>query len=217
MTIMKSDGDDGSASQKADKTQESKVGENATSKSEANVFSDTNIGKPSEISEDEASEAANIRKSFVIDPIEKASFIDAIVNNKRYTRDYSLFGGRIKFTVRSLTLDEVNALSAWIATKGTEDSAGLLAGRYRKYLMAAQIERINGVEMPPLEQPLFATLDKDGKTVNDPGWLNRSAYWDGISFGQFNAMMECIRDFDMRYTVLCSKAEDANFWNPDTP
>lgn len=159
----------------------------------------------------------SMNRQITITPDDKVAFMDAVVNNSRFTKEYSLFGGKIKFTVRSLTSDETNAIATWIAKCGTRDSAGLLAGRYRKYLMAAQIAKYNGVDMPPLDTPLFETLDKDGKTVKEPGWTNRGAFWDGMGAGPFQAIMGCLADFDLIYSTLCRKAEDANFWNPDTP
>ena len=71
--------------------------------------------------------------------------------------------------------------------------------------------------MPPLEAPLFETIEKDGKTVQQPGWLARSAYWDDMAVGLFETVMDRIKEFDALYSALCKKAEDVNFWNPDTP
>lgn len=148
---------------------------------------------------------------------DKIAFVDAVVSNGRFTKDYSLFGGRMTLTVRSLTSDEVNALASWTARQGAKDPSGLMAGRYRKYLVAAHVAMLDGVEMPPLEEPLYERLGEDGKTVEPPGWLKRSDYWDGFGYGKFTAIVKCLQDFDVLYSTLCMKAEDANFWNPDTP
>lgn len=147
---------------------------------------------------------------------DKAAFVDSVVGNTRFTKEYSLFGGKIKLTVRSLTVDEVNAIAVWIAKAGTRDPAGMMAGRYRKYLAAAQVARYNGTDMPPLEEPLFERLESDGKTVTPPGWTERGTYWDVVGVGAFNAVMSCLSDFDERYSTLCREADNSNFWNPDT-
>lgn len=174
------------------------------------VFSEENVWRESRIEQDG-------REDIVVTPEDKAAFIDSVVSNTRFTKDYELFGGKVRLTLRSLTSDEVNALAAWTAKVGTVDSAGLVSGRYRKYLLAAHVARLDGVEMPPLEEPLYETLGKDGKTVEKPGWIGRAAYWDGIGYGRFAAIMGCVGDFDALYAILCSKAEEANFWGPDTP
>lgn len=188
----------------------------------SDIFSEENLAKESEVESDVKRPEKEINlgmasKDVVITPEEKISFIDALVANGRMTKTYTLFGGRCNVTVRSLTSDEVNALASWTSRQGIKDSAGLLAGRYRKYLLAAHVAMLDGVEMPPLEEPLYERLGEDGKTVDPPGWIKRCDYWDGVGFGKFQAILSCVQDFDMRYSILCNKAEDANFWNPDTP
>ena len=175
------------------------------------AFSEENLSSSSEIY------LGNGKKSVVVSPEDKIAFIDAVVGNTRYTKDYSLFGGKIKLTVRSLTADETNALAAWTVKSGAKDPAGLTSGRYRKYLAAAQVAIYNGTEMPALEEPLFETLESDGKTVKQPGWVERSAFWDGLGYGVFSAVIKCISDFDLIYSTLCKEAENENFWSPDTP
>lgn len=177
-----------------------------------NIFSDANLPKNEEITLGDTAE-----QPVTITSDDKVSFVDSVVANTRFTKSYVLFGGKVTLTLRSLTTDEVNALSAWIIKRGAADSSGLLSGRYRKYLAAAQVARLNDTDMPPLEAPLFETIEKDGKTVQQPGWLARSAYWDDMAVGLFETVMARIKEFDALYSALCKKAEDVNFWNPDTP
>ena len=177
-----------------------------------NIFSDANLPKNEEITLGDTAE-----QPVTITSADKVSFVDSVVANTRFTKSYVLFGGKVTLTLRSLTTDEVNALSAWIIKRGAADSSGLLSGRYRKYLAAAQVARLNDTDMPPLEAPLFETIEKDGKTVQQPGWLARSAYWDDMAVGLFETVMARIKEFDALYSALCKKAEDVNFWNPDTP
>lgn len=181
-----------------------------------NVFSEENLKKSSEIP-DTASSDQSEGKTTTLTSSDKVAFLDSVVNNSRFTRKYSLFGGKLTFTLRSLTNDEVNALSAWMLKSGSNDSTGIVSGRYRKYLVAAQVEMFNGTQMPPLEEPLFETLDADGKTTVKPGWISRSTFWDDLPVGVFTAIMNSITDFDARYSMLCAKADDSNFWLPDTP
>lgn len=184
-------------------------------------FSDKGLAEPTsvktDVPEEKEIDLGRMNREIELTPEDKAAFVDAIVNNERFTRNYSLFGGKVTLTVRSLTSDEVNALAAWTVKQGTRDPDGLSSGRYRKYLAAAQVAMLNGVEMSPLESPLFEHLGGDGKTVEPPGWVNRCAFWDEMSHGLFSAVMGCLADFDLRYSALCRKAEDANFWNPGTP
>ena len=166
---------------KAEDPQKEQEGSDAKS-----MFSEKNIHEDSELNVDDKPkkdlDLGPMQRKVTITPADKVAFIDAVVNNTRYTRDYSLFGGNVKLTVRSLTTDETNALATWTAKQGTSDPSGMFAGRYRKYLMAAQIARLDGMDMPPLEEPLFETLSSEGKTVNEPGWIKRSEYFDGSAF-----------------------------------
>ena len=186
------------------------------------LFADGNLHQPAEIDRVEVSVGSVVGlgtqvKSIVITPKDKLDFIESMINNTRFERQYTLFGGKIRLTVRSLTSEEVQALAAWILKQGTSEPEAQLAGRYRKYLLAAMVSKFNDVEMPPLEQPLFETLALDGKTVKKPGWLDRCAFWDEKSIGIVQALIGCLNDFDRVYSTLCSKASDENFWNPDTP
>lgn len=187
-----------------------------------NIFSDANVMSEEEVPAEEVSSGSVVGLGFShrpisITPEDKSAFLDSVVNNSRFEKDYSLFGGKVSLTVRSLTSEEVQALAAWVVKHGMSEPDWQVSGRYRKYLMAAQVSKYNGVEMPPLEAPLFETLDKDGKSVKEPGWLSRGEYWDGMPSGLVDAILACLANFDMTYSTLCKKAEDANFWNPDTP
>lgn len=176
-----------------------------------NPFSDENLPNDSVV------KAEDGRKDITLTPDEKAAFIESVATNERFTKRYSLFGGKLTITLRSLTTDEVNALASWTSRQSTKDAIGIVSGRYRKFLAAAHCAMVNGVEMQPLDEPLFERVESDGKTISPPGWISRGSYFDGMGYGQFQAIMKCIEDFDARYAMLCSKAEDANFWDPDTP
>lgn len=152
-----------------------------------------------------------------ITPEDKVSFLDAIMSNTRFTKSYSLYGGRVKIRLRSLTLDETNALSAFLFKQSVKDATWHLSGRGRRYALAAQVEMFNDVELAPLEAPLFETLAEDGKTTKPPAWVDRDKFWDNKDVGVVDAILKCMLDFDTRYSILTKKAQDENFWNPDTP
>lgn len=214
MEIMKNDASEPETSSAPDTTTEAKK---KNPKREPSIFSESKISEESTVKVDDIPEEEVKKRDIIISPSDKAAFIDAIVSNDRFKKEYSLFGGKMKATLRSLTSDEVNALATWTAKQGTKDSAGLMSGRYRKYLLAAYLERLDGVEMAPLEEPLYETVGSDGKTVNPPAWVDRCKFFDGMGYGKFQALMSLVGEFDSLYSTLCEKAEDANFWSPDTP
>lgn len=148
---------------------------------------------------------------------DKVAFLDSVVSNSRFEKKYKLFGGKISLRVRSLTADESQAIAAWALRHSADNPGDQMAGRFLKHVLAAQIASFNGVEMPPMAEPLYETLDKDGKTVSPVGWLNQGDFWDRQGFGVVQAVRGCVNSFDRLYAALCSRAEDENFWNPDTP
>lgn len=152
-----------------------------------------------------------------ITPEEKLMFIDALVGNTRFMLPYSLFGGKVSIVVRSMTFEETRALSEWCVRNAPKDIGGQISGKFRRFMLCAQIEMYNGTKMNNLAEPLFETLDKDGKTKIDPGWIGQADFWDGMPTAVISAISKCVADFNRKYDYLVSKAEDANFWNPDTP
>ena len=197
-------------------------GDGDAGKKDTGMFSQSKIASDTAVPKEEASVGAALSigaetKDVVITVEDKVAFIDSVVNNTRFERDYSLFGGKLKVTIRSVTADETNALAAWAFKNALSDPTWHMSGRGRKNLLAAQVARFNGIEIPPLKEPLFATLQDDGKTVKDPGWVESASFWDDKSAAVVDSVMRCIADFDLRYSTLCKKAEDENFWAPDTP
>ena len=184
--------------------------------SQSNVSSDTNV-PAEEVAMGGALSIGAKPKDIVITVDDKVAFIDSVVNNTRFERDYSLFGGKLKFTIRSITAEEANALATWAFKKAMADPTWHMSGRGRKHLLSAQVAKYNGMDIPPLKQPLFETLEDDGKTVKEPGWVNAASFWDNKGTAVIEALMGCIADFDLRYSTLCKKAEDENFWAPGTP
>jgi hypothetical protein len=205
----------------AEKSTTAEQEKSASAESEK-VFADENLGKDSEVAvpadnADQEPLRTDGLKTVVVTPEDKLAFLDSVVSNTRFTKTYKLFGGRVSITVRSLTQDELAALSAWAFKQAVADTTWHISGQGRKYAMAAQVAMFNGIELPPLESPLFATVDSDGKTVKPPAWVERSKFWDDKSAGIVDQIMKCINDFDSRYSILCNKANDENFWKPDTP
>lgn len=197
-------------------------GDGVAVKKDPGMFSQSKIASDTAVPKEEVSTGAALSigaeaKDVVITAEDKAAFIDSVVKNTRFERDYRLFGGKLTVTIRSVTADETNALAAWAFKKAVDDPTWHMSGRGRKHLLSAQVAKFNGMEIPPLRQPLFSTLEGDGKTVKEPGWVEGSSFWDDKSAAVVDAVMRCISDFDIRYSTLCKKAEDENFWAPDTP
>jgi len=184
--------------------------------SQEKLAEDTKVSAE-EVPSDIAISTRDNLKDVVITSSDKVAFIDSVVSNTRFEREYSLFGGKLSITIRSLTAEETNAMAAWAFKQSVIDPTWHLSGRGRKHLLTAQVAKFNGIEIPPLAEPLFETLDKDGKTTHRPGWVDMASFWDDKGAAVVDAVIRCTADFDAKYKILCSKAEDENFWAPDTP
>ena len=98
------------------------TGKEEVKKEDKGIFSDRNLPNDSEVDTGKVEEDVSLApktKTVTITVAEKVDFIDAVVNNTRFTKEYSLFGGHLKLTLRSMTVDEVNALGFWTAKQGT--------------------------------------------------------------------------------------------------
>lgn len=202
--------------------------ENPANGSKDNPMSASRISKEDKVSpEDPAvSEVANsklynsdkiAKEGITITPEEKKAFVDAIIGNKRFCSDYSIFGGSIRLTLRSLTTEEAMAVASYCMKNSVVDVSGQVTGKYRKYLIAAHIDKYNGTEFKPLAAPLFGTIGEDGEE-KDPEWTNSEdiKFWDRAHPAVVSAVAKCVADFEAKYEYLTSKAEDANFWISDT-
>jgi hypothetical protein len=149
---------------------------------------------------------------------DKKRFIDAIISNSRFTSEYSLFGGRVKAVIRSLTTEEARAVATYLVKTSITDVVGQTTGKYRKYLLAAHVEEYNGVKFAPIPEPLFSEVGEGG-AEKAPAWVEYDAvkFWEKASPAVVSAVAECVADFEAKYEYLTKKAEDANFWESDTP
>ena len=124
MEVMKSDPEN-------DSEQDAKTVDSASSEGSPaedgknNMFSEEMLAQDSELPDPRG----DGKPPMTVSAADKVAFIDSVVANSRFTKEYSLFGGRLKVTMRSLTSDEVNALAVWTAKQGTKDASGGAAVR----------------------------------------------------------------------------------------
>lgn len=152
----------------------------------------------------------------VITPSEKAEFIDAMVDGRRYTEEVELLGGRIHVTLRSRTVRETQAMYAFMRhelASGYEAKTSLESDM--QYLLtAACVQELNGVTYPELKEPL--TYTASGKEEIPPGWLPDMEAWKSKPEGLLSAIANRIQLFEYKYWTMVNEANNKNFWNPDT-
>lgn len=154
--------------------------------------------------------------TIVVSSEEKASFIDAVVYNTRFTRPFEAFSGRIHGIFRCRTIREQQAISAHLQAcvrdRKIVTEAEFLS-ELRACSLSAQVARLNELEFDLLPEPLFASADKDGSVVPH-GWTDRVSYWKKQEENNLPLVLKLfklLRDFEILYWTLVKDSEDANF------
>lgn len=156
------------------------------------------------------------KEDLVITPEEKRTFVDALVSNSRWIHESSIFGGKIKVTLRSRTRAETDALYAYIRhelSRGDE-SLSLLQGDMAFILLVAHVAELNGTKFPEMKAPL--TYTEEGGLEKEPGWIEDLQNWKKRPIGITDALINRIQLFEYKYWAMVSEASNSNFWTPDT-
>lgn len=140
-------------------------------------------------------------------------FLDCVVTGDRYTETFDLYGGRVHGKIRCRSLDETEAIEAYIRRQVITRkivSQAEYTSFVRRALLSAQIEELNGVKFPELEKPLFATETEEG--LVQPGWLGRLDKWGTNPDALVVTLVGKILDFEARYWAMIRSSENENFW-----
>lgn len=155
------------------------------------------------------------KEELEITPEEKDAFVESLLTGKRHYQTYTIFGDRIRVTVRNRTIAETQAMYSYMRHMLTKDASALamLEGDMSYILLAAQIEEINGVKYPEMQEPL--NFVETGGKVQDPGWLSCLQAWKSKPEGLTNALINRVQLFEYKYWTMVSEASNQNFWNPE--
>lgn len=154
---------------------------------------------------------------------DKAEFIDCLIDNKRFTRDFVLFGGKITGVIRSRTSDESRALiyeAQRRAQIGEVISDSDYAAIFRRSAMRFQIQQLGGVEYPPAEGPLLAQANFKSFLVEDkaataPKWYEEAEKaYSNMQTGVEAAIFAEIMKFEYKYWTMVENSDNQDFWNP---
>lgn len=160
-----------------------------------------------------ASGTAGAAEKATVTKQNKDDFCSCLVSNSRYTEKFSLFSGKLVFTLRSRTLEETDSIEAylrWMAVTGGVYTAADYSNLARNILLAAQVQEMNGVSYPELKGPMRMT-EVDGKR-EPPGWLPQLETWGKMADAVALAITRCLVEFEARYWFMVENAKDANFW-----
>lgn len=161
--------------------------------------------------------AVDSQKNIKITPEDKSGFVDAVLTGSRMKMPFSFFGGKLAFTIKNRTYEEARAAMTMAARKG----AGLgelntvFTMRLRSMLMCMQIDEFNGEKFEDAETlgPLMPVY-KDGET-KDPAWMERLNFFGRLPEAVFEAVWQCIYEFEQKYWTLVRHSRDQDFWRPE--
>lgn len=160
-------------------------------------------------------DAKFLSETVIITPDDKQAFIEALLENARFTRAFSLYGGKICGEFQNRTVREHDAIVAYLCGK-IKDGVIKNDAEYFRYLRAlvltAQTKRYMEFECDGMQEPLYA--NEDG---TPPAWEPAFKRWldrDDLTPGLTGPMYAEIRKFEHKYWTLIACADDANFFAP---
>jgi len=157
-----------------------------------------------------------------VTPTEKNTFLDSLIGNTRFELPFSLFGGKLKGTLRSRTSGESRAIMMelhrqWTLVKFMPVTE--YATMMKSALLRCQLKELNGVEYPELQEPLLAQgnlKDKDQPAVIAPAWVDEmDVLCNSMSDGMITNLYQEVQKFEQKYWTLVAHSDDQDFWNPE--
>jgi hypothetical protein len=153
---------------------------------------------------------------------DKARFMDAFVDGSRFTRPFSLMGGRLTGIFRSRKVKESRALLQELGRQAVLYKLSMTdyTAKVRHAVIHSQLAEINGVARPEWKEPLVAMEVQEGPerkvTVKPPEWaLDMEAYFNEKDEGWVDALYHELRLFEKVYWEMVTRLPDQNFWTPE--
>lgn len=154
-------------------------------------------------------------RNTVIEQRHKDAFVDSVVTGQRYTETFDLLNGRIRLVIRSRSSYETEAMTAYARRMVITDKVRTdydYSCLMRKLMAVAQVEELNGVKYPVMQEPLFFV--ETDKELVPPAWEGSVKLWGDKPEAILTMVMQCILEFETRYWNMVRKVSDRDFWVP---
>jgi hypothetical protein len=152
-----------------------------------------------------------------ITPEDKRAFVDALIGNTRMQARFSLFDGKFQFVIRNRTYEEARAALYFASSEafGQPESQTVFSMRLRAMLMSMQVAELNGTQYAPACElgSLFTT--KTGDKPIPPPWRERVKDFEALPEALFEAIWQCIYEFESKYWTLVRESRNQDFWRPE--
>ena len=165
---------------------------------------------------------------------EKQTFLQSVLGQKAFLKDYTLLGGALRVTFRTLTTQEVDAIYShvlWMQQKGEIDNSGdywEMVNRYRFYLQLVRLESSQfQVDLPEGLKPACNSAAKTFYTLPEPksprdqglGAVEEYILHEVIKTEMLQrALSNTCNNFNRLVAKLEVLIDNSDFWNrTDTP
>jgi len=146
---------------------------------------------------------------------DKLEFLKAVTTGNRFVQTVDLFGGNLRVKFRSRSVDETEAILAYMHKSGIDGkfvTKADVSDTSLAALLVAQVAEINGVEYAEMKKPLKFTEDLDG--VHPPAWEADLDIWRSKPESLISALGAALVEFEAKYWKMVGASRDENFWNP---
>jgi len=151
-----------------------------------------------------------------ITPEDKSRFVTSVLTGDRMKSSFSFFGGKLSFTIKNRSYEEARAAMVMAVKGGAFGEANtLFTLRLRLMLMCMQVDEFNGVKYPDADTlgPLMPVYE--GGETKQPKWLERVQVFGHLPEAVFEAVWQCIYEFEQKYWTLVRHSRDQDFWRPE--
>lgn len=151
----------------------------------------------------------------VITDDDKTRFIDAVLRGCRYTAYAYLYGGKVRVKFRSRTLNETEAIMAYVHREGILGNIVTradLSDNMMAALFVAQVEEVGDLSYPEMKQPYKFVDTPSG--VENPGWIGELEMWKSKPEHLTAALGNALIEFEAKYWKMIGESKNENFWNP---
>jgi len=150
--------------------------------------------------------------------IDKDEFLDCLVDDRRFTRQFSLYGGRITGKFRSRSTEESMAILAEVNRIRRDKGAAFTLPEYAAFLrhasLAFQVIELNDVVYSLPEGGLRAEYDVETDKIVAPKWTKLVEKYANMEEGLEQGIYTRLMEFERVYWTMVKNAANQDFWNP---
>ena len=150
---------------------------------------------------------------------EKTLWLRHVLGEERFTKAYSMYGGRVNIVLRSRTLEESNAVFEQLKVEPSgEGMTGLepeFLSKVNSYALVSSLASYNDEVYPPVTRENYPDTEHllEEEEHRSAVALAYEKHIQKLPEGVVSAMIQCLNDFDHLVQVLQQHCNDSDFWS----